>query len=190
MRRVKMFMSCVVALALLCFFSAPMVQAQVLEDTVHEVKISASAVSLEPGFVFSKTGGKVAGPVVLRNPVANGTGGFDYQIRLLIDMGPGDCNEANIIGTLSTYGAAENVAFGRLDIIGLDIPEPGLSLSGEFFAQVKTTPGKTSFKSVAGWAEVVVDGAPGPDPDGITKKFKAMAKEKTSEKQGLSCTVP
>jgi len=189
MKRVKMFMFGVVALALLSFFYAPMVQAQLLANTTHEVKLSASAVVLESGFVFSNTGGKVAGPVVLRNPVDNGTGGYDYEIRLLFDTGPGNpCDETNIIGTLSTYTAAEDVALGELSIVGLDIPEPGLSLFARFFAQVKIKTGKSSFKSVAGWAEVVVDGAPGPDPDGITKKFKVQAKENTAEKLGLQCT--
>ena len=187
MKRVKILMSCVVALALVPFLCAPIVQAQVLENTTHELKLSASAVVLGPGFVFERTGGKVAGPVVLRNPVANGTGGFDYEIRLLIDMGPGLCDETNIIGTLSTYGPNENTALGVLNIVGLDIPEPGLNLFGDFFAQVKPTLGKASFKSVAGWAEVT--GAPGPDPDGITKKFGVKAKEKTTEKLGLQCTV-
>lgn len=192
MKRVKVFISVVVALALVAFFCAPMVQAQVLEDTVHQVKISASAVVLEPGFVLSNTGGKVAGPVILKNPQANDdTLGFDYQIWLLDDTGvvnPTDpCNEF-LIGTLTTYTAAENVALGELSIIGRDIPEPGLNLFARFFAKVKTTQNKRGFKSVAGWAEVEVDGAGPPDPDGMSKKFNAQAKEKTLQKLGLQCT--
>ena len=193
MERVKMFMSVIVALALLCLFSAPTVQAQVLEDTVHLVTLNAAAVELTPGFTFSKTGGKVAGPVVLRDPVANSTGGFDYDINILGDTGPGlDCAEVTI-GTLSTYTVAEDVALGELDTPAVvEIPEPGLTLFAHFFAQVKTNPskpGKSSFKSVAGWAEVQVVAAGTPTPEGITKKLKVKAKERTPEKLGLQCTV-
>jgi len=192
MKRVKMFMSCVVALALLCFFSAPMVQAQVgaLADTTHEVKLSASAVTVgpPPGFVLSRTGGKVEGPVVLRDAGVNlDTLGFNYNINLLSDGVP-FCQE-DTIGTLSTYGPDETVALGVLNIVGLDVPEPGLNLFGSFFAQVKIKTGKSSFKSVAGWAEIEVDGAPGPDPDGMSKKFSVKGKEKTLEKLGLECTL-
>lgn len=197
MKKVKMFMPGVVALALLSFLCAPMVQAQDLADTTHEVKLSASAVSVLPsgtnGFVIERTGGKVAGPVVLRSTGANGdTGGFDYDIKTLGDTGLGQNCAEETIGTLSTYGPDENIALGMLAIVDKDVPEDGLDLFGSFFAQVKINPqkpGKSSFKSVAGWAEVVVHGAPGPDPDGMTKNFKVQGKEKTLQKLGLQCDL-
>jgi hypothetical protein len=167
-----------------------MVQAQVLEDTVHLVKINAAAVELTPDLTFSKTGGKLAGPVVLRNASANGTGGYDYEIKILGDTGLGfNCAEETI-GTLSTYTAAEDVAFGELDTpVAVEIPEPGLTLFAHFFAQVKTKTGKSGFKSVAGWAEVQVVAEGTPTPEGVTKNLKVQAKERTPEKLGLQCTV-
>jgi hypothetical protein len=171
-----------------------MVQAQDLANTTHEVKLSASAVSVLPSgpneFVIERTGGKVAGPVVLRSTGANGdTGGFNYNINFLEEPTIGtDCDEETI-GTLSTYNGAENLAFGELFIVGKDVPEDGLNLFGSFFAQVKIKTGKSSFKSVAGWAEVVVDGVPGPDPDGMTKNFNVKGKEQTLQKLGLQCDL-
>jgi len=185
MKRVIMFMSGVPALALLCFFSAPMVQAQVLDGTTHQVKLSSSAVVLDPGFVFIKEGGKAAAPAVLRSTGPNGvTGGFDYDINLLDDTGSGFLCGEETIGTLSTY-TGENAAIVDLDIG--DFPETGQTLIGRLFAQVKTMPGKTGLKTVAGWAEVE-DGVP-PDPDGISKKAQLTAKEKAPEKL-VQCTVP
>ena len=195
MKRLKMLISGVVALALLCFFSPPMAQAQDLNNTTHEVKLSASAVSVLPGttgFVIERTGGKVAGPVVLRSTGFNSdTGGFNYNINILGDTEPNsDCAEQTI-GTLTTYAPDETIALGVLSIVGLDVPEDGLNLFGSFFAKVKIKTGKSSFKSVAGWAEVEVDLPPPglPNPDGMTKNFKAQGKEKTLEKLGLGCEL-
>lgn len=189
MKRVKMFMSRVVALALLCFFSAPMVQAQgLLDDTTHQVKLSGSFAVLVPGSGFSMIRESEIFPVVLRSTGANvDTGGFDYDINLLTDTPqPGLVCQEDTIGTFSTY-AGENEAIGELDFV--DFPElEGLVFVGRFFSQVKTTTGKTAFKSVAGWFEIV-PGAPS-DPIGISKKLKLKAKEKTPEKLGLQCTLP
>jgi len=182
MKRVKMFMSGATALALLCFFSAPMVQAQVLDGTTHQVKLSSSAVVFVPGTGFVKEGGKETAAVVLRSTGFNAvTGGFNYNINVLDDTGP-VCGEETI-GTLSTYtGETE----GIVDLNIPDFPGPGQTLIGRLFAQVKTKPGKTGLKTVAGWAEVG-DFAP-PDPDGISKKAKLTAKEKAPEKL-VECTV-
>jgi hypothetical protein len=186
MEKVKMFIFGVVALALFCFFRAPMVQAQVLDGTTHQIKLSGSFAAVEPGMGFSKGGGSEGGAVVLRSTGPNAaTGGFDYDINVLDDTGPGICDEVGPIGTLSTY-TGENEAIVDLDID--DFPEPGQTLIGRLFAQVKITPGKTGLKTVAGWAEVE-DGVP-PDPDGISKKAQLKAKEKTLEKLGLQCTLP
>jgi len=189
MKRVKMFISGVVAVALLCFFSTPMVQAQVgvLADTTHQVKINGSFAGIEDAINprIERGGGSETAPVVLRSAGANfDTGGFDYEINLLTDTGLGfDCDE-NTIGTLSTY-IGENEAIGVLDIP--NFPDPGQTLVGRFFAQVKTKPGKTSFKSVSGWAEIEAGVAF--DPIAISKKANVQAKEKTPEKLGLQCTV-
>ena len=135
MKRVKMFMSGVVALALLCFFSAPMVQAQVLDGTTHQMKINGSFAGIEDANnpSISKGGGSETAPVVLRSAGANvDTGGYDYEINLLTDTGLGfDCDE-DTIGTLSTY-TGENEAIGVLTIP--DFPDPGLTLVGQFFAR-------------------------------------------------------
>ena len=184
MEKVKMLVSGVLVLALLTFFSAPMVQAQVLDGTTHQVKLSSSASAFDPGVGFVKEGGKETTPAVLKSTGPNGdTGGFDYDIILLNDTGPGnDCGEETI-GTVSTY-TGETEAIVDLDID--DFPEPGQTLIGHLFARVKTTPGKTGLKTVAGWAEVE-DGVP-PDPDAISKKAKLTAKEKAPEKL-VECNV-
>jgi len=169
---------------LLCLLGAPMAQAQLLDGTTHQAKLSSSAVVFAPGAGFVKEGGKVTVPLVFRSSGPNlVTGGFDYNINLLDDMGPGPCGEVTL-GTLSTY-AGETAGIVELDIS--EFPEPGLTLVGRLFGQVKTTPGKAGLKTVAGWAEVE-DGVP-PDPDGISKKAQLKAKEKAPEKL-VQCTIP
>jgi len=158
-----------------------MVQAQVLDGTTHQLKINGSFAGIEDANNprIDRGGGSDTVPVVLRQDVANGaTGGFDYNINLLDN----NCDESTI-GTLSTY-TGENEAIGVLTIP--DFPDPGLTLVGQFFAKVKTKPGKTSFQSVAGWFELEAGVAF--DPIGISKKANVKAQEKTPEKLGLQCT--
>ena len=185
MKRVKMIMSGVVALALVCFFSVPMVQAQDLDGTTHEMKLSGSLAVIEDDLNpnFSREGGSETAPVILRDAGINViTGLRDYEIYVLSEGAP-FCQE-DPIGSLSTY-PGENEAIGVLNIP--NFTEVGIILVGRFFAQVKTKIGKSGFKSVDGWAEVG-DGVE-PDPDGIYKKIKVKAKEKAPEKLGLQCTV-
>ena len=184
MLEAKMFMFGVTGFALFCLFGTPMAQAQLLDGTVHEAKVSASAIAFVPALGLVKEGGKDAAPVVLRSGGPNpNTGGFSYDINVLEGPGPGPCVE-DTMGTLSTY-TGENEG-----IVELMIPAflgPGQTLVGRFFARVKTTPGKTGLKTVAGWTEIE-DGVP-PEPDGISKKARLQLKEKAPEKL-VPCTVP
>jgi hypothetical protein len=174
----------VAALASLCLVGATMAQAQLLDLTTHEVKLSSSAMAYVPMAGLVKEGGKVTLPVVLRAFAANAaTGGFDYNITVLLDMGPGACGEITI-GTISTYTGEESAV---VNLSASGFPGPGQTLVGRLFAKVKTTTGKSGLKTVAGWTEVA-DGV-APDPDGISKKAQLKATEKDPAKL-VDCTVP
>ena len=110
MRRVKMLMLGATVLAFLFFFSAPKAHAQLLDGTTHDAKISSSAAVFVPMVGLVNEGGKETAPVVLKSSGPNlDTGGFDYSIILLEDMGPGPCVEVPI-GMLSTYPAKRQVS--------------------------------------------------------------------------------
>jgi hypothetical protein len=180
-----MLASGLTSLALLCVCGAPAAHAQLLDDTTHAAKISSSATAFVPGVGFVKEGGKETVPVVLRSSGADpDTGGFRYAINVLSSPAvPGPCVETPI-GTLSTY-TAENE--GLVTIVRPGFPEPGQTLRGHLFVNVKNTPGKAGLKSVAGWTEVH-DGVL-PDPDGISKKADMKMREKAPEKL-VDCAVP
>ncbi len=182
----KVLLAGVAVLALLLFTTAPAARAQDLEDTTHKAKFSSSAIAYFPGDGFIKEGGKEHLQIVLRNPIKNMiTDGWDYAIHLLIETGPGiDCVEEDL-GTFTTY-AGETEGFADIEVE--DFPNPGQDLIGHFFTKIKNKPGKSSFKTVAGWTEVE-DGTL-PDPDGISKKASLSAKEKAPDKLGLECTIP
>ena len=184
MKTAKRFVFSVTAFAVLCFFGAPVVHAQLLDGTPHQAKLSSAAAVYVPMAGLVKDGGKATLPIVLRSTGANPvTGGFDYDINTLIDMGPGVCGEVTI-GTISTYTGEESAV---VNLSAADFPEPGQNLVGRLFAKVKTTPGKSGLKSVAGWYEVE-DGI-APDPDGISRSSKLQAKEKAPSKL-VDCTIP
>jgi hypothetical protein len=157
----------------------------VLGGTTHLVKLSGANIEYVPESSLVKNSGRAVFPAVLRSTRSNGdTGGVDYSIKLLTDTGPGnECDEVTV-GTLSTY-IDENEALGILN--AADFPGAGETLTARFFATVKTKAGATGFESKSGWYEIE-DGTL-PDPDQISKKLKATAKEKTPEKLGLQCTV-
>jgi hypothetical protein len=181
----KVLLAGVAVLALLLFTTAPAARAQDLEDTTHQAKFSSSAIVYVPGQGFIKEGGKENLQFVLRDPILNAdTGGFDYAIHLLIETEAGiDCVEEDV-GTFTTY-AGETEGFADIEVDGF--PNPGQILIGHFFTKIKNKPGKSSFKTVAGWTEVGDDNDP--DPDGISKKASLSAKEKTPDKLGLECSV-
>jgi hypothetical protein len=182
-KRIKLLIAGVTGFALLCLFGAPAVHAQLLDGTVHDAKVRASAFAFIPMAGLVKVGGKASIPAVLRATGPNmETGGFDYEINILIDTGLGaPCVEENA-GMLSTY-AGEEVGIVALAVSGF--PEVGQTLVGRLFAKVKTTPGKAGFKTVSGWTEIE-DGAP-PDPDGISKTARLQLKEKAAAKL-VDCT--
>ena len=185
MKAVKVLLVGIGVLALLFLTIAPAVRAQDLEDTTHEGKFTSKAIVYVPGQGFIKEGGKEKLQIVLRDPSANAdTGGFDYTIYLLIETGTGNPCFEEEVGTFTTY-AGETEGFADLDVG--DFPNPGQTLIGHFFTTIKNKPGKSSFKTVAGWTEVE-DGTL-PDPDGISSKASLSAKEKAPEKLGLECTV-
>lgn len=182
----KVLLAGVAVLGLLLFTTAPAAQAQDLEDTTYKAKFSSSAIAYFPGDGFIKEGGKRNLHIVLRDPIKSMIpDGWDYAIHLLIETAPGfDCVEEDV-GTLTTY-AGETEGFAVIEVD--DFPNPGQSLIGHFFTKIKNKPGKSRFKTVAGWTEVE-DGI-FPDPDGISKKASLSAKEKALEKLGLECTIP
>jgi len=69
----------------------------------------------------------------------------------------------------------------------LDFPEPGQTLRGHLFPEVKTKPCSTGLNTVAGWSEVEDGGDP--DPDGISKKVQLKIKESELAKL-VECAVP
>lgn len=185
MKTEKTFLSGAVAFAFLFLLGAPTAQAQLLELTTHAAKLSSAAAAYVPMVGFVKEGGKASLALVLRSTGANpNTGGFDYDINLLGDTGPGaDCDETTV-GTLSTY-TGENEGVVSLNVSGF--PAPGQTLLGRLFVKVKNTPGKSALTTVAGWTEVE-DGA-APEPDGISKKAQLKAKEKEEAKL-VDCAIP
>jgi hypothetical protein len=185
MKEVKVLLKGIAVLTLLFLTIAPAVRAQDLEDTTHQGKFTSKAIVYIPGQGFIKDGGKENLQFVLRDPIANTeTGGWDYAIHLLIETGDGNNCDEEEVGTFTTY-TGETEGFADLDVG--DFPSPGQTLIGHFFAKIKNKPGKSSFKTVAGWTEVE-DGVL-PDPDGISSKASLSAKEKAPEKLGLDCTV-
>jgi hypothetical protein len=184
LRRMEMLAAGLAALASLCLVGASSARAQLLDGTTHEVKLNSSAVAYLPMVGLVKEGGKVTLPVVLRSGGADPDfGGFGYMIHALSGPGPGPCVETPL-GTLFTYtGEGE----GLVTLLVANFPEPGQNLRGHLFVEVKTKPGSTGLKTVAGWTEVE-DGA-APDPDGISKKAQLKAKEKDPTKL-VDCIVP
>ena len=185
MKTARTLLSGAIAFAFLFLFGTPVAQAQLLDGTTHDAKMSSAAVAYVPMVGFVKEGGKASLPLILRSTGANpDTLGFDYDINMLIDTGPGaDCGEAPV-GTLSTY-SGENEGVVNLDVS--DFPGPGQTLLGRLFVKVKNTPGKSALKTVAGWTEVE-DGV-APEPDGISKKAQLKASEKEEAKL-VDCAIP
>ncbi len=179
-----MFASGMAALASLCLVGASAAQAQLLDGTTHQATLSSSAVVYVPMQGLVKEGGKVTVPIGLRSMGADpDRGGFRYAINMLTGPGPGPCVETPL-GMLATYtGEGE----GLVTLMILDFPEAGQTLRGHLFVAVKTKPGSTGLKTVAGWSEVE-DGAD-PDPDGISRKAQLKAKEKEPAKL-VECAVP
>lgn len=179
-----MFSFGLIASAALVLLGASTAQAQLLDGTAHQAKLSSSATAFVPMVGLVKDGGKVTVPVALKSSGADpDRGGFRYTINILSGAGPGPCIETPL-GILSTYtGESE----GLVTLNVLDFPAPGQTLRGHLFVTVKTTPGKAGFKSLSGWTEVH-DGSD-PDPDGVSKKAQLKAKEKEPAKL-VDCAIP
>lgn len=186
MKEARVLLTGIFVLVLLFITIAPAIRAQDLEDSTYQAKFSSLAMVYVPGQGFIKAGGRENLQIVLRDPIANAnTGGWDYAVYLLIETGFGfDCVEDDV-GTFTTY-TGETEGFADIEVA--DFPNPGQTLIGHFFTKIKNNPGKSSFKTVAGWSEIE-DGVL-PDPDGISKKTSMVAKEKAPDKLGLECTVP
>ena len=122
-------------LALSCLVGASTAQAQLLDGTTHEVKLSFSAAAYVPMEGLVKQAAKATVPVVLRSPGPDPIwGGFSYAINELSGPGPGPCTEIPI-GTLQTYpGEGE----GLVTLVVVHFPETGQTLRGHLFVEVKT----------------------------------------------------